>query len=224
MSVPAHRRGTLTTWSFYHPHHLPAHGGGAVVCPDAGWRQQLESLVHWGRACTCPYDPEHCPAPEGIDHFFTYVRPGLNLAMSELNACFGRYQLARWHDIEVTRKARYDLLYAALAGSTEVKVYPRDIQNGSPFVFPITLKNGSSAEAAAAFAKAGIECRSLMGGSMTRQPGFAHLPNDGTPNAERMAAQSFFVGIHQTLPMKDVEHVAAALAAAYAPAKRQKTA
>ncbi len=222
--TPLHQLGDMTTWSFYHPHHLSSFGGGAVLAASEELYRLADSVSHWGRACSCHIDPASCTAPKGFSHNFSYVRTGVNVEMSELNACFGRFQLARWDEIEAGRKARYDLLFAALETSPKVTVYPRDRQNGSPFVFPLTLKTGTSAEAADLFAKQGIECRSLMGGSMTRQPAYSNLPSDGTPNAEKMAAQSFFVGIHQTLAMEDVEHVARALATAYAPARLQKTA
>lgn len=210
--APAHRRGDLTTWSFYHPHHLPAHGGGAVVCTDADWQRRLESLTHWGRACTCQYDPDGCPAPEGLDHFFTYVRPGLNVEMSELNACFGRFQLRGWATIEARRRRHYDILYQALHDAPAARVYPAPPDSGSPACFPITLRRGTVAEIAARLAGRGVEARSLMGGAVTRQPAFRDVPHDGLSNCRALADASFFVGIHQTLPEDDVRVVAGILA------------
>ena len=83
----------------------------------------LLTVTHWGRECTCHYDPSICVAPPGMHHNFYYVRVGHNLEMSgkrhptmrmvcsfqptrnqfplspphaELNACFGRFQLQDW--------------------------------------------------------------------------------------------------------------------------------
>ncbi len=204
---PAHRWGTLSTWSFYHPHHLPAHGGGAIVCPDEDWRRQLESLTHWGRACTCHFDPDHCPAPEGIDHFFTYIRPGLNLAMSELNACFGRFQLRQWQAIEERRRRHHDILYQALRGVSAARVYPLPAGSGTPACFPITLRRGNVSELAERLAGRGVEVRSLMGGVVTRQPAFRYIPHDGLVHCKALSDRSFFTGIHQTLAEQDVRDV-----------------
>ena len=38
---PAWQWGTLATWSFYHPHHLSAFGGGAVVSLDEEWQRRV---------------------------------------------------------------------------------------------------------------------------------------------------------------------------------------
>jgi CDP-6-deoxy-D-xylo-4-hexulose-3-dehydrase len=208
---PAHRYGTLSTFSFYHPHHLPAHGGGAIVCPDEEWRRELESLTHWGRACTCHFDADHCPAPESLDHFFHYTRPGLNLAMSELNACFGRFQLRQWQTIEDRRRRHFDILYQALRDSPAVRVYPMPADSGTPTCFPITLRQGNVHELAQRLGERGVEVRSLMGGVITRQPAFQHLKHDGLARCQQLSEQSFFVGIHQTLPEEDVRDVAAIL-------------
>ncbi len=205
---PTHRWGTLSTWSFYHPHHLPAHGGGAIVCPDEAWRRQLESLTHWGRDCTCHYEPERCLAPEGIDHFFSYTRLGLNLEMSELNACFGRFQLRQWQAIEERRRLHHGILYEALRDSPAVRVYPMPLDSGTPAVFPITLRRGDVHELAGRLAERGVETRSLMGGVVTRQPAFRHVPHDGLARCQALSERSFFTGIHQTLAVEDVRDIA----------------
>jgi len=85
---------------FLPPHHLSTYGGGAIIAPDLEWHDRLESIVHWGRECMCHYAPERCKAPEGMHHHFSYARPGFNLEMSELNACFGRFQLRGWKEQE----------------------------------------------------------------------------------------------------------------------------
>lgn len=206
---PAHKWGDLTTWSFYHPHHLSAFGGGAVVSPHAARRVRVESIAHWGRACTCHFDKASCPAPPGHNHNFWYVREGHNLELSELNASFGRFQLQTWPIQEAARLRHYDTLFDHLNGLQTVEVYPRPKNGGSPFVFPITLQNGKTVDdIAPRFARREVEIRTLMGGGITRQPAYLHLHHADLPHCDDMAARSFFVGIHQTLPDADVETVA----------------
>jgi dTDP-4-amino-4,6-dideoxygalactose transaminase len=209
---PAHAYGTLTTWSFYHPHHLSSFGGGAVVCPDAGWHRVVESVTHWGRECTCHYDPGACTAPPGIHHNFHYVRSGHNLELSELNACFGRFQLRKWEAHEARRHAHYATLYEALRDEPGLKVYAAPADNGSPFVFPFTVKEGSAAGLAERLMARGVEVRTLMGGAITRQPAWSELPHDGLAHCTALAEASLFVGIHQTLPEEDVAEVARIIA------------
>jgi CDP-6-deoxy-D-xylo-4-hexulose-3-dehydrase len=202
-----HHYGALTTWSFYHPHHLSAFGGGAVVALDDEWQRTLESLTHWGRACTCHVPGLICSAPQGRDHNFWYERLGFNLEMSELNACLGRFQLARFDADEAARKQRYALLYDAVAGRAEVPPLPHN--TGSPFVFPVVVESAERAQTVCARLQAqGVEVRSLMGGAITRHPAYAQLPHDGLTHCRSLSERAFFVGIHQTLPEQDVREVA----------------
>ena len=201
--------GTLSTWSFYHPHHLSAYGGGAVLSPDAKWRQRVESLSHWGRACTCHYDSSLCPAPEGIGHFFHYVRPGLNVEMSELNACFGRFQLQKWQQIELRRRQNAALLHAELSDCPAIRVFPLPREGASPFVFPLAPTRVNLTDFARKLANRGVETRNLMGAVAADQPGFASMPHDGLFNCRKVAAETCFVGVHHTLPVEDIRAVAA---------------
>ncbi|MBI5623532.1 MAG: aminotransferase class I/II-fold pyridoxal phosphate-dependent enzyme [Elusimicrobia bacterium] len=206
---PAHEWGDLSTWSFYHPHHLSSFGGGAVVSPDASWRRLVESYSHWGRECSCHYAPEDCPVPAGPDHQFTYGRAGFNLELSELNAAFGRFSLRTWPSQEEARKRRYAVLFEALKDLRGLKVYAADPSLPSPFVFPVTTLDGRAPEAARALAKAGIEVRSLMGGLLTRQAPFRELHHAGLRNCAAASKSTFFLGIHQTLAESDVKAAAA---------------
>lgn len=217
---PAHALGDLLTWSFYHPHHLSSFGGGAVVCPPGPegerWRQLVESITHWGRACTCHYDPARCSAPAGMHHNFHYLRRGHNLEMSELNACFGRFGLRTWERDEARRKAHHATLSAALAGIEGVRVHPAPANSGSAFVFPLTLEAPrffatSVAELCPRLDARGVEIRSLMGGVIQDQPAYAEVPDHGLERCRELARRSFFVGIHHTLEAGAVEAVASIL-------------
>jgi dTDP-4-amino-4,6-dideoxygalactose transaminase len=207
---PVHARGTLTTWSFYHPHHLSAFGGGAVVSLDAPMRRRLESLTHWGRACTCHVDGLACAAPDGIDHQFHYVRTGHNLEMSELNACFGRWQLATWHEQEARRRHHWRILESSLSGLPGLTTWRAPADTGTPFVFP--LASDRRDELSARLRHRGVEVRSLMGGVVTAQPAYRGLPSDGLARARELSRTGFFLGIHQTLAEEDVRAVAAIVA------------
>lgn len=210
MSLPLPDRGTLTTYSFYHPHHLSTYGGGAVVSTDEARHRRLESIAHWGRACTCHADGLPCTAPEGAGHQFHYVRRGLNLEMSELNAAFGRYQLRTWEAQEIARQRRYGILREALAGHPGVTTYAPPAV-ASPFVFPLTLRSGDAAAVTDRLRADGIEARTLMGGPITDQPAYRDVPDDGLAACRDLSRRSFFVGVHQTLPEEDVRAVAAYL-------------
>ena len=205
---PAHAYGDLTTWSFYHPHHLSAYGGGAVIAHDPERHRLVESVAHWGRECTCHYDPSACRAPKGTSHQFYYARVGQNIEMSELNAAFGRWQLRNWDDHEPARIESYNILYAVLKDVAPLRIWGAPSREYSPFVFPISVRSGDAEALTTRLRARGVEVRTLMGGAITRQPAYRRLHSDGAPNCLAMAASAFFVGVHQTLPHEDVHAVA----------------
>ena len=204
MDVPMHGRlnfgaADFVTWSFYHPHHLSSYGGGCVVCRNAEDFALVDSVVHWGRACKCHIDPAMCTVPRGPGHEFTYERLGFNVELSELNACFGRWQLAQWDSFERTRRAHYDTLLAELGGCPGLSLWDRP-PGGSPFVFPFRVVNGMDVETVhRRLADAGVEARRLMGGVLNQQPGFWDFKAGTLANAHALADSTLFLGIHQTL-------------------------
>lgn len=202
--------GDITTLSFYHPHHLSSYGGGAVICNDKRDYILSDSIAHWGRACKCHIDEALCRNPDGPAHQFTYERIGVNVEISELNACFGRWQLRSWPTIESMRITRYLMLYKRLKDNPHLQVWKHHIYDDSKFVFPIRLKNGMNVRQAwELLSPKGVEIRTLMGGATCTQPAFADLAiSDSQHNAMEMAETTFFVGIHHTLPEEDLMAVA----------------
>lgn len=186
-----------TTLSFYHPHHLSSYGGGAVLTHDPELARLVESVSHWGRACTHHRDRLPCHAPDGPDHFFHYVRDGFNLEMSELNACFGRYSLERFAEDERRRARHFTLLREAI-GPAVITYEPPEV-GVTPAVFPITVREGDARPMIDRLLARGVEARSCMGGVIADHPAFKELPHDGLARARDLARRSFFVGIHQAL-------------------------
>lgn len=202
--------GDITTLSFYHPHHLSSYGGGAVICNDKSDYIVCDSIAHWGRACKCHIDDTICSTPNGPAHQFSYERLGVNVEMSELNACFGRWQLKNWSIIENQRITNYWLLEQQLSNHPNLQIWRHEMGNGSRFVFPIRLLNGMTVKDAwDLLAPKGVEIRTLMGGATCTQPAFMNNVHYGNQtNAIEMADSTFFVGIHHTLSNEDVKTVA----------------
>lgn len=204
------QHGDITTLSFYHPHHLSSYGGGAVICPNKEDYILCDSIAHWGRACKCHIDESLCTNPDGPAHQFTYERLGVNVEMSELNACFGRFQLSGWGIIEMERKENYRLLYDSLKNNPNLHVWKYEDSEPSRFVFPIKLVNGMNVRQAwELLAPQGVEIRTLMGGATCTQTAFLDkIEFDNQENAIEMADTTFFVGIHHTLPKSSIHAVA----------------
>lgn len=204
---PIHQYGDIITHSFYHPHHLSSFGGGALTTPDPHTYESLQSITHWGRACRCHYDSTICPAPGGGDHNFFYVQEGINVEMSELNACFGRFHLNTWPVQESRRLENYQLALDLLKEMTSAKTFPLSTPL-SPFVFPILVDKESRQAIMERILEEEVEVRSLMGGASHLQPAFKALKHDGLVECESVSRRGFFLGIHQTLEKSAVQEAA----------------
>lgn len=207
---PVIERGDISTWSFYHPHHMSSYGGGAVIMLDKETYTCVDSVVHWGRACTCHIEDVSCKVSEGPAHQFTYERTGVNVELSELNACFGRWQLLNYDKMEQSRKEHYDILEACLKDCKNLHIWSAPDIGCSPFVFPIQMTDGTTVkEAWKRLSSESIEIRTLMGGVTCDQKAFQNrLTYSDVEHARKMAESTFFVGIHQTLSSDDVRYVA----------------
>lgn len=206
---PLCKYGDIVTWSFYHPHHLSSYGGGAVysVCVDDF--MMTDSIAHWGRACKCHIDPSLCSLSAGPAHQFTYENIGVNVEMSELNACFGRWQLREWEKIEAQRQKNYSILYKMLSGKDNISVWPFfNDRKDSPFVFPILYKVGTVDDVFERLSVKGIEIRTLMGGAVCQQNAFqGKVVFDNCDNASYLSRHTFFVGCHHTLSESDIKYI-----------------
>ena len=211
---PIHEYGDVTTLSFYHPHHMSSYGGGAVITLNQADYIIADSVVHWGRACKCHIAENMCCVPQGPAHQFTYERVGANLEISELNACFGRWQLRNYNENEESRKANYECLYQLCRHNRNLRIWKAPDIRTSAFVFPVQLINGwTISDAFKILSEKQIEIRTLMGGVCNEQQAFRGILNrDILENAHRMAETTFFVGIHQTLKKGNIQHVGAELA------------
>lgn len=204
---PLYEFGDIITWSFYHPHHLSSYGGGAVYANTPEDALLCDSVAHWGRACKCHIDKNLCTVPAGPAHQFTYENIGINVEMSELNACFGRWQLKNWALIEAQRKSNYASLYKNLKDIPQVKIWDfYNPEQDSPFVFPILSYNKRVDEIWNITKQYGIEIRTLMGGATSLQKAYRKFATP-CPHAEYMSSHAFFVGCHHTLSLTDVEYV-----------------
>lgn len=127
--------------------------------------------------------------------------------MSELNACFGRWQLKSWPEQEAQRWANWRLWEETLSKLSEVEIW-NAAGNISPFVFPIAVPAWRFNAVTQAIMNRGVEVRSLMGGAMHRHPAFSHLAHHTLLNCESLGARTFFVGLHQTLLPEQVQTAA----------------
>ena len=134
---------------------------------------------------------------------------GVNIEISELNACFGRWQFQNFDKYEEQRKANYQYLYDTLSDNKNLKVFEHPNIGGSVFVFPVYLKNGMTVnDAYKKLSAQGVEIRTLIGGVKKKKKAYRFISDEIFTNAHDMAEHTFFIGIHQTIPYDNAKAVA----------------
>jgi CDP-4-dehydro-6-deoxyglucose reductase, E1 len=213
--------GDLATVSFYPAHQMTMGEGGAVVINQPRLIRVVRSMRDWGRDCWCaPGESNTCgrrfgwcmgELPEGYDHKYTYTNIGYNLKPTDMQAAVGVAQLDRLEGFVKARRRNFARFYEGLSSCANWLILPRWDKRAEPswFGFPVTVEEGVSRRRLVQWLEDGhIETRDIFGGSILRQPGYReikHRISGDLTNSDRVARDSFFVGVYPGLtdPMVD---------------------
>jgi CDP-4-dehydro-6-deoxyglucose reductase, E1 len=218
--------GQLGTYSFYAAHHMTTGEGGAVAADDPTWVRALGSLREWGRDCWCPtgvndacgrrFDGRFGEMPEGYDHKYVFSHVGFNFKVTDMQAALGLAQLERLEGFHAARRRNFARLDSALADLDERIVRPRTLAGADPswFGYPFTLREGGAAERRELqrfLLERRIDSRLVLGGNLTRQPGYQGLEHrvaGPLSGADRVTEASLWVGCHPGLTGEMVDWIA----------------
>ena len=129
-------RGHLSVFGFYPNKQITTGEGGAVVCPDAGAKQRIDSERNQGRA----------PDMGWLDH----DRLGFNYRLDDLSCALGIAQLERLDEL-LAGRARVAASYSEALADVEDLALPCADAGGdrrSWFVFAVQLPRGVDRDAA----------------------------------------------------------------------------
>ncbi len=186
----------VSTFSFYPAHHISCEEGGMVLTRSRDIRTAALSLRDWGRDCVClPGQDNVCGhrfdhAVGGVlwDHKYIYSRQGFNLTPLEIQGALLRVQLRKWPAFKAVRERNCAQYRAALANGPAAEFYlaPLVKRHAEPswMDWPLIIRQDAGFEAdqlARALESRGIGTRRLLGGDLTRQPGFANDPRIMAP-------------------------------------------
>jgi CDP-4-dehydro-6-deoxyglucose reductase, E1 len=221
--------GQVATYSFYAAHHMTTGEGGAVAADDPTWVRALGSLREWGRDCWCPtgvndacgrrFEGRFGELPEGYDHKYVFSHLGFNFKITDMQAALGLAQLERLEGFHAARRRNFDRLDAALAELDERIIRPRTLEGADPswFGYPLTLREGGAAERRELqrfLLTRRIDSRLVLGGNLTRQPGYQGLEHrvvGELGGADRVTESSVWVGCHPGLTGDMVDWIAESL-------------
>ncbi|HEU0024047.1 MAG TPA: lipopolysaccharide biosynthesis protein RfbH [Thermoleophilaceae bacterium] len=223
--------GEAATFSFYPAHHMTMGEGGAVAADDPTWVRALGSLREWGRDCWCPpgvndacgrrFDGRFGDLPAGFDHKYVFSHVGFNFKVTDMQASLGLAQLERLEGFGARRRENFARLQSALSPLEDRLVLPRALPDADPswFGYPFTLRDGASErrrELQRFLLERKIDNRLLLGGNLTRQPGFmgrGHRVVGSLDNADRITEATVWVGCYPGLTDPMVDWIAESIAA-----------
>ena len=214
--------GSLSCFSFYIAHNIQAGEMGAVVTDDGELYRLVKKLKAHGRMCDCAVCVRAagaCPrlrdygGEDDFDPRFYHDMFGFNFKAMEFQAALGLVQLEKADVILRKRQSNVGYLNAALSGLKKFLQLPRYSPRVSYLAYPLVLKRPDlfpRKRVRQELEKAGIETRPLFGCIPTQQPSYADLRREyegRLANAEYLGNNGFYIGCHQYLVKRDLDHI-----------------
>jgi dTDP-4-amino-4,6-dideoxygalactose transaminase len=191
------RRGDLAVLSFHATKVFNTFEGGAIVCPDAETKQNIDYLKNFGFAGET-----------------SVVMPGINGKMSEVNAAFGLLQL-RYVDAAIARRRVIDQCYRdELASVQGVRCLPIPSDTASNFsYFPVLIGPGyreSRDQLYTRLTERGVYARRYFFPLISDFPMYRDLPSarpENLPVAHDAASKVLCLPIHPDMDDSEVATV-----------------
>ena len=203
--------------------------GGAVLVDDPVLKRAAESIRDWGRDCYCaPGADNTCgqrfcwklgDLPYGYDHKYTYSHLGYNLKISDMQAACALAQMDRLDGFVAARRANFAYLRERLASCDAFLELPAPTPHADPswFGFPVTLREAAATRRVDLLTyldERKIGTRLLFSGNLTRQPymqGRAYRVVGDLVNADRILADTFWIGVYPGLDAQMLDYAATAI-------------
>jgi CDP-6-deoxy-D-xylo-4-hexulose-3-dehydrase len=229
-----------TTCSFFPSHHISTLQGGMISSNDPELISTARKMSAWGRDCHCVGAANMLPngvcgkrfscwlpsLPETVvDHKYVYgTSSAYNLQPLDIQGALGCAQMGKLEGIHEARKRAWHRLHAIFMGATVVgkaRTVDRASMWSDPswFGFPIICPDAEYKRALVAHLEAaGIQTRNYFAGTITAQPGYAHLGRpEAQPNAAQVLQKVFFLGTNPGWGDEHFQHIEATVRAFRAP-------
>jgi perosamine synthetase len=195
-------RGNLAVFGFYPNKQITTGEGGAVICPDDGVKERIDSERNQGRA----------PDMGWLDH----DRLGFNYRLDDLSCALGIAQVERLDEL-LAGRARVAALYSEALADVEELTLPCPDEGGdrrSWFVYPVQLPPGVDRDAAVvAMRERGVDTKPYLPAihlmSFYRER-FGHREGE-FPVCEDVASRSLALPFFGELTDGEIKQVVAAL-------------
>jgi len=201
--------GVMGCTSFHPAHQMTTGVGGAVVTDLEGYAYRLETLRDWGRI---PQRGVVERFQEPYDMRYYYTMRGFNLQAPEVCAAMGVVQLKRLDEFNQRRTRNFEKLRNFFSKYKDIFIPPKTHPKAkiSWFGYPLIIREETGLklfDLMRKFEGAGIQTRSIYGGTITRQPSYADADYEvhgDLKNSDYLSRNAFWIGCYQGLT---TEHV-----------------
>ncbi len=215
--------GLMADFSFYIAHNIQAGEMGCITLNDQKLYALMRQLKANGRVCNClvcTRHKGHCPgisrfeSNEDLDPRFTHEYVAYNFKTTEFAPALAIPQINKAGTIISKRHNNVKYLNEKLKKYNDIFELPIFDKNVSYLAYPITIRKNGKGISRRSFRQKleeyGVENRPLFGCMPTQQPAFLRFKakyQGKLPNAEFVGKHSFYIGCHQYLEKKDLDHI-----------------
>ncbi|MFC7043032.1 DegT/DnrJ/EryC1/StrS family aminotransferase [Halonotius sp. GCM10025705] len=218
--------GTFTdvsTTSFYGSHIITSFGCGGMISVDNDeWMERLKKLRGWGRSSAANETNDIDERLDNIlggvqyDSKFVFDELGYNFLPTEASAAFGVQQFKKLDQFAARRTEVFDALNKFFSQHSDWFVLPKQQPNVETcwLAYPLTIRDAAPFDRQSIvrhLEKNRIQTRALWSGNLLKHPGFenikSRLPFEEYVNAERIMANAFVIGAHESMSDDDITYV-----------------
>jgi len=211
--------GDLSDFSFYIAHNIQVGELGAINTNNPDIKRLVKKIKSNGRSCACDICgrmEDNCPqinsykGDEDFDPRFTHDILGFNFRTNEFATALAAHKIDELESANIKRRSNVIQLNEGLSQYSKQLQLPIYSEDVSYLGYPVIVKDGSRKKIRMALESKGVETRTLFGCIPLHQPSFADLKaeyKDKLPNAKHVGENGFYIGVHQYLEDKDLEHI-----------------
>lgn len=213
----------ISTTSFYGSHVITSFGsGGMVSVNDEEWMKRLKKLRGWGRSSAADETDDIDKRLDNIlggvqyDSKFVFDELGYNFLPTEASAAFGVKQVDKLDQFTDRRHEVFAQLNEFFSEYRDWFVLPEQRSDVETcwLAYPLTIRPDAPFDRRSIvkhLEENRIQTRALWSGNLLKHPGFedidARLPFDEYSGANRIMADAFVIGAHESMSDDDVEYV-----------------
>lgn len=201
--------GLMGSFSAFFSHHISTMEGGMVVTDDEELHHILLALRSHGWTRNLP-KINQVTTPKSDDPFvesFRFVLPGYNVRPLEMSGAIGLAQVKKLPQLISERRRNAERFLKVMQDYPYLRTQ-HEVGDSSWFGFSMVVASDapvSRADLVAAFSRAGIEVRPVVGGNFAKNEvlrWFDYTISGGLPNAEEIDQAGLFIGNHH-YPLND---------------------